>query len=414
MHRAALLTAVVWEIRSRDIVASAFMPVRFPNPEILLAAAVVLIAAVAARFQWRWLGCWEAPLARLARHKRWAIVLAGTAPLLVRAMLLPWFPAPEPSVHDEFSYLLGADTLLHGRLVNPQHPLWVHFESMHVLTQPVCVTIYPIGQAVALAAGKLLFGHWWAGVWLSCALMGGAICWMLQGWVPPRWALLGALLLMLRLGISSYWLNSYWGGCVAAAAGALTLGALPRIARFPHWPGALTLGVGLAVLANSRPVEGGAFAVALAIPLFAWMFGRPMPGRTLPAKAGGRTFRKEAALPVILQVVLCLGLAAASMGYYFTLVTGRPWIAPYVFYRSTKTMAPHFMGQTPRPQPLYNNAELRDFYVVVEMNTYRSAQRLANLGEKAVYWRFYVGPLFSLPLLSLASLWRDQKARTLL
>jgi hypothetical protein len=338
----------------------------------------------------------------VAARKRLAILVAALSPLIVRALVLPWFPVPNPRVHDEFSFLLAADTLMHGRLANPQHPFWVHFESMHILTEPVYASAFPIGQAAALAFGKVLFGHVWAGVWLSSGLMCGAICWMLQGWVPPRWALLGALLVVLRIGISSYWMNSYWGGCVPAIGGALVLGAVPRMMRAPRWLHAVVMGIGLAILANSRPFEGAVFGLAIAVPLFIWMLGAQRPPR-------GVALRQ-----IVLPLALVLAVTVSGMAYYCARVTGKPWLAPYVLYRSTKTVAPHFIWQRPRSVPLFNNAEMRNFYLYDEMHSYLAVRGspLEDLAEKAaVYWRFYFGPFLTVPLLALPFLWRDPRAR---
>ena len=376
-----------------------------PSPETLLAIAAVGVALAAAHFGFRWMGWWERPLARLARRRRLAIVAAAVSPLVLRALLLPVFPVPEPQAHDEFSFLLAADTFAHGRLVNPQHPFWVHFESEHILARPVYASAFPIAQAAALAVGKVMLGHPWAGVWLGCGLMCGAFCWMLQGWLPPRWALLGAVLAISRLGVASYWMNTYWGGAVAAAGGALVLGALPRMMRAPHWRQSVTMGVGLAVLANSRPVEGGFLGLETAVVLFAWMLGKRGPPRAVALRQ------------IVLPLVLLLGLTGASVGYYFARVTGKPWVAPYVLYRNTMTMAPHFLWQKPTALPLYNNREMRDFYLYWEMANYREAHQSlrADLERKtAVYWRFYLGPLLTIPLLGVAALWRDRQARQLL
>ncbi len=374
------------------------------SPEPAIALAAILLALLTAWFRVGWAGWWASQLTRLAGRKRLSILVAALLPMVLRFLLLPMFPVPEPRVHDEFSFLLGADTLLQGRLASPQHPFWVHFESMHILTRPSYASAFPLANAAALAVGMIL-GHPWIGVWLAVGLMCGATCWMLQGWLPPRWALLGALLVAIRLGVSSYWMNSYWGGALAAVGGALVLGALPRLRRRPNWHDAAVMGIGFATLANSRALEGAIYSLTVVVVLAGWTLG------------GDRTLRAAAMRRVFLPLLLMLALIVGWMGLYFARVTGSPWTAPYVLYRSSITMAPHFLWQTPRPEPLYNNRELRHFYVGLEMNAYLGARNalFADLFEKiASYWHFYLGPLLSIPLLALPSLWRARDTRPVL
>ncbi len=258
----------------------------------------------------------------------------------------------EPMFHDEFSYLLAADTFAHGRLTNPTHPMWVHFESFHIIHQPTYMSKYPAAQGLALAIGQILGGHPIVGVWMSFGIMCAAICWMLHGWMTPRWALLGGMLALINpmLGIASYWAQSYWGGAIAASGGALLLGGVRRLMRRSHVSDALFTGAGLAVLANSRPYEGLLFSLPAGAFLLTWMLSKRGPSVTVSLRR------------IVMPIFIVLILTGTAMGFYNFCVTGNALRLPYQVHEETYAVAPVFIWQDLRPEPAYLHRDVHDFH----------------------------------------------------
>jgi hypothetical protein len=348
---------------------------------------------------------WERKIARFASSRWKCYALVGVLAGLPRLALLAVRGYPAPFIPDEFSYQLQGLTFAAGRLANPPQALWQHFEAIHVLPQPTYSSMYMPMQGLALAAGQVLTGHIWWGVWASGIAAALGLLWMLRGWFPPAWALAGAVLVTARLCLFSYWTTSYWGGFLPLLGGALAAGGYARIVRRGDWRGGAAFGLVAVIGVLSRPFESVLLLSALGLGLvYAFTFG--------PRRGEGK-FAIRAAAPL-----LALGVVgAAGMLHYFQTVTGDARTMPYAVNQ-------HLYGW-PLTLP-WMNASQKEFrhekqkrYLEFELREHQKITDPAGILIYAPYkistlWAFYFGPAFSLALLGVGWAWRREGKRRIL
>jgi hypothetical protein len=369
--------------------------------QLLLLILAVMLSLSGMRFRedsplmvWAW---------QTAAMSHSVVTLVGIGTFLGCMAVAGLLHEPLPRIHDEFSYLLMSDTLAHGHVSNPAPPLSEFFDTFHVLMRPVYASKYFPAQGLFLAVGEKLTGHPAVGLWLSSALACAAMCWMLQAWVGPTWALLGGFLMTVQVGVYSYWSQSYWGGMVAALGGALFFGAVRRLWERSKWQNAILLALGLVILANSRPLEGllAVLPLAVLLPIRLWRERRWQ-------EVG---FWRDLVLPA--GAVLVLG--ATATGAYNHAITGSVLKSPYALHEQQYQESPPLIFMPPRPAISYSSFWVWDYYHLQENRLY-TAQHKPSLWGIAIarklrtWWFFYCGILLT-PALVLPGLLRGRTAR---
>jgi hypothetical protein len=383
------------------------------NPALLILECGMAAMAVALSFAFPRLGGrgfarMERLFARLAQRQGLVVAGVGLSVIVLRLAILPLFPVPLPFVPDDFSFLLACDTFAHGHLANPTPAMWTHFESIHITMQPTYQSMYFPGQGLLLAAGQVILGNPWIGLLIVSALMCAALCWMLQAWLPPTWALLGGAIAVLRLGTFSYWTNTYHaGGSLGALGGALILGGLPRLMRTARMRYAVLIGIGIAILALTRPYEGILLCLPVGFALVRWM----VKGKNRP---------RPAALARLAAAPLLFGIAAVAwMGYYDYRAFGNPLTPPYTVNRNTYAIAPYYVWQHTRPEPHYRYKEMQVFYHKGEADFYEGYHSFAGFLKQTLIkigfmFLFFSGFALLPPLLMVRHIFLDRRIRFLL
>ncbi|MGD1098326.1 MAG: hypothetical protein ABSB35_40885, partial [Bryobacteraceae bacterium] len=202
---------------------------------------------------------------------------------------------------------------------------------------------------------QVLFGHPFFGCILSFLFFVTAVIWMLRAWVPPGFALLGGMLTAIEFGTGHYWLDSYWGGAIAAGASALVLGAVGRIRRTGRFTAAWPFSAGVVLLWCTRPFEGAFFVLASAA-LVAWELAKQRV-----ALAGARSFAAV--------LLVCGAFTVAGQAYLDWRVTGSALTLPYVQHIREYSVAPMLWVQHLRTPTLETNAQVQH-QAVLEVRLY--------------------------------------------
>lgn len=316
-------------------------------------------------------------------------VLVGAVAACGRLALSPTLGVPQPIVADEVSLTLQAKTYLGGHLANYVH-LLPDFESVYVILSPTYASMYPVLRSLPIFVGIGAGIGAWGGVLLSMVALTVAVYWMVREWINSRYALIAALIVIIRFGLFSLWVNSYWGGAFTALGGVLLLGGFKAVRSRPTVLNGALVGLGVLILMTTRPYEGMCYSLP---------FGVALVVRLIRSTTSERKRLVPAGLAAAVLVATGLALTIADN----QAVTGDWKLEPYSLYRQTGAEVPAFLFEGPGAQ---HGAPARyaktRYNLDIETLSYERRQTSVGILSAEIYrlrnyWNFYVGFALLLP-----------------
>jgi hypothetical protein len=359
--------------------------------QLPLTLLILLIAALITKYPVRLFATFEDLVRKLSDRPYLSAALIAVIAVCARLSVSPFVGTPQPVVPDEPSLMLQAKTYLAGRMAN-QVDLLPDFESVYVILSPTYASMYPVLRSFPLLVGYFLGIGAWGGVLLSVVALTMAVYWIVRQSINANYAFIAALIVIIRFGLFSFWVNSYFGGAFTALGGVLLLGGFKAVRSRPSILNGAVLGLGVVIVMTTRPYEGMVYAIPFGLALIVHFI-----------RSAG--LQRRSLVPA--------GLAAAVLvaaGFGLTLaqnqaVTGDWKVAPYFLYRQTNGQVPVFLTQSRHPesqgQPRYAATLAAVSYDVAYYDHRKTWVRIlyTEISRALNYWSFYVGFALLIPLL---------------
>lgn len=240
-----------------------------------------------------------------------------------------------PAYHDEYSYLLQAETFLAGRTSFPSfQPRPELFNQMHVLNEGRFASRYFPGTGAWLAA-FLAAGDVWLAQHVAHALAAALLFWIGRDLRGNVCGLVAGLLFAVAPGLAIF-SNLLLAHHPTLVGLLLFLLGIQRMQRSGSILAAAAAGVGLAFAMLCRPMTAAGFA----LPWGVWCLRYLWTGRLA---AADDTAACAAVAPIGVRIRLLLALGAplavgiAVLLWYSWSITGDPLTSPYQLYTDLYT-----------------------------------------------------------------------------